>query len=112
MLAIQAPFQIAVEYWLMKPNFRVGVTLRIVNEQNIVVFTTGTGDDPSSPRNQDSPSGLYRSVVEIPSHLLNSGNYNINLLIVVRSGRSYKHDNIVSLKSLTSQITSRVGMGG
>jgi hypothetical protein len=91
-------FSICVEYWLLQDNTRLGITLRLVNEQNIVIFTTGTVHDPQSPRNQDAESGLYRSIVIIPANFMNSGNYHVDLLIVGTIEGNYEYPGIVSFE--------------
>ncbi len=95
-------FDICVEYWLLQGEARAGVTLRVINDQNITVFATSTEHDPHSPRNQDATLGLYRSTVHIPANLMNSGNYHIDLLIVSIKEENYIHPGIASFEVVQS----------
>jgi len=95
-------FSVWVEYWLLRSDRRIGITLRIINEQNMVIFATSNSNDPESPLNRDVPSGLYRSIVIIPANLLNSGNYHIDLLIVGAQARNYGYSGIVAFEIVLS----------
>jgi lipopolysaccharide transport system ATP-binding protein len=110
-ITTETPFKIDVEYWILKNNTRIGITLQILNERGIVAFATGTGDDPDSPRNRDSAAGLYRSSVQIPGNLLNSGKHIVNLLIVKGLDAKCKYEGIISFEVIEIVKGSRAWYG-
>jgi lipopolysaccharide transport system ATP-binding protein len=98
LITTETPFDIEIEYWILKNSTRIGITLQILNEQGIVAFATGSGDDPESPIYKDSVAGLYRSTVHIPANLLNSGTYIVDLFIVKGLGALFRHEGIISFE--------------
>ncbi len=75
LIRMETPVSIEVEYQRMKPNGVFHLTFHLVNENEIIVLTTGTGICPIEP-------GLYRSRCIIPGNLLNSGGYRLKLMLV------------------------------
>lgn len=96
-ITTRTPFDIEVDYWLLKSNARVGITLQIINEQGVVALVTGTGIDPNSPRNKNLPAGLYRSTLHIPGGLLNASKYVVNL-VIVRWTEHSKCDGVIAFE--------------
>ena len=80
-ITMETPFLIEVEFWNLAPDVYLHVTLHILNEQGIVVFETGSADDPSW-HGRPFPVAMFRSVCQIPSNLLNNGRYRARLLLV------------------------------
>jgi lipopolysaccharide transport system ATP-binding protein len=78
---MESGFQIQVDYWNRTPDAVLNVTLKLLNEQGIVAFTTGSGEGTEWERLRH-PVGLFRSTCHIPGHLLNSGTYHVKLLAV------------------------------
>ena len=80
-LTMKTPFSIVVEYWNLRANTQLHITLHVYTEHEIVAFTTGSALDPNwgdSPM----PAGLYRSVCHVPGELLNAGRHRFKVLIV------------------------------
>ncbi len=61
------------------------ITLHVINEQDVIVFSTSTGHTPALVEAVDAV-GRYESRVDIPGEFLNEGNYRLKLL-VVRDGK-------------------------
>ncbi len=95
---METPIAVETQFWNLAPNARLGVTLHLYTEQQVVAFTTASSADEKWG-GQELPVGLYRSVCHIPGNLLNSGNYRVTFLIVQNSDTViYRHDDIVSFE--------------
>ena len=80
------------DYWNLRQEAILHVTVKLLNEQGIIVFTTNCA--PAK-----LPEGLYRSTVRIPGNLLNSGVYYVNVLMVENGGSLlYKHERIIAFE--------------
>src|SRR5205823_5129842 len=82
---IRTPFNIEIEYWNLKPDTRLNLSMALYNEEEACVFTTTTAKEPCW-HGKPFPSGLFRSVCHVPGDLLNDGRYRLDLLIVQDSG--------------------------
>jgi lipopolysaccharide transport system ATP-binding protein len=80
-LTIKTPFDVEFEYWNLKDNCRLNLSMCVHNEDNICVFTT-TSCKEKRWDGQPFPKGLFRSTCEIPADLLNDGMYRISVLFV------------------------------
>jgi lipopolysaccharide transport system ATP-binding protein len=85
-LRLSTPFKIEFDYWNMKPDHRLNLSVSLINQEGTLVFTTTTIGDPNW-HGRPFPVGLFRSTGIIPGHLLNSGTYRVNLLVVQDSAR-------------------------
>jgi len=74
-LNMQTPVQVDTDYWVLQSDVQLHITYHLINDQGIVVLTTGSG---AARR----PTGCYHSNFVVPANLLNSGGYSLNLLIV------------------------------
>lgn len=96
-LTIDQPCEIAVDYWVCRPQAVVHVTLHVYTEQGILAFTTGSAEQ--SVLEESLPPGLYRSVCHVPAHLLNTGVHRIMLLIVEnRSSVTFRLEDALSFE--------------
>lgn len=75
LLTMQTPVRIETEYWVVKGGAQIHLTYHLVNDQGIVVLTSGC---PSVVRDP----GLYRATVVLPANLLNSGGYSLKLMVI------------------------------
>ena len=75
-LRVSTPFEVAIEYWNLKPSTRLLVSLFLLNEEGGCVFNTTTSRE-SNWYGRPHPEGLFRSVCHIPANLLNSGVHSI-----------------------------------
>jgi lipopolysaccharide transport system ATP-binding protein len=67
-------FCVSIEYEVLRPlpNFEIGIALR--NGQGVTVFVS-LDSDTGCWQGRGRPPGMYRSVCEIPAHLLAPGTY-------------------------------------
>ncbi|HEY1107948.1 MAG TPA: ABC transporter ATP-binding protein [Opitutaceae bacterium] len=79
-LTMRTPFAVDFEYWVKDASRPFHLAVHLVNEQNVVVLTTGT-------KSRRQPVGLHRARCHFPGGLLNSGSYTIKLLIVENENR-------------------------
>jgi lipopolysaccharide transport system ATP-binding protein len=100
-ISLSTPLVVELEYWNPVPNARLHVCLHVVNEQQIVAFTTSSNE--TDPMTQDNPlsAGLYRSVCCIPGNFLNSGMHRINAMFL-RNGLKivFRHENALVFEVL------------
>jgi lipopolysaccharide transport system ATP-binding protein len=88
---VRTDFVMEFEYWNFDPGACLNLSLRVYNEQGIVVFNTVSRVD-SVP----FAAGLYRDVCHVPGDLMNDGAYSIELLVVHdRSAVIYKHSDLL-----------------
>jgi lipopolysaccharide transport system ATP-binding protein len=73
---VRSEFVLEFDFWNLRPDSRVSLSLRLFNQQGTLVFHTGaTGSPP--PR----PIGLYRDGCRVPGDLLNDGVYSVELRV-------------------------------
>jgi len=90
LLTMTTPIEVRTEFWVLDPSRRVHLTYHLVNQDGIVVLTSGGA---SAAR----PAGLHAVSFTIPGALLNSGAYSLNLLLVHEENRlTCKRDSIAS----------------
>ena len=94
-LTMQEPFLIEVDFWNLKPDAQLDVTLHLYTAEGVLAFTTGTANTrPMQP-------GLFRSVCHVRGDLLNSGQHHF-LVHIVKDASSviYTHESRVSFDIL------------
>ena len=74
-MSIDTGVKIDVSFYNYKENANIDFTVRLVNNEGIIIFESGCIISP----NRDSKRGLYCVQGIIPPHLLNAGNYKINM---------------------------------
>jgi lipopolysaccharide transport system ATP-binding protein len=78
---VRTPFRLEFEYWNLRPDARLNVSLHVYNEQGILVFNAV----PLTEREWQGrpfPVGRFRDVCRVPADLLNNGNHRVELLLV------------------------------
>ena len=75
LLTMQTPVDIETEYQILKTGAATHITYHLINEQGIVVLTSGCPSEVREP-------GVYRAVCTIPGRLINSGGYSLKLFVV------------------------------
>jgi lipopolysaccharide transport system ATP-binding protein len=84
-LTIVDPFAIEIQYWNLKLDARLNLSLVLYNQEGICVFSSTTEQEPDW-HGRPFPRGLFRSVCQVPGDLLNDGMYRMTLLVVQDSG--------------------------
>ncbi|MGD9035321.1 MAG: ABC transporter ATP-binding protein [Syntrophobacterales bacterium] len=80
-LSTTQDIEVGVEFWCLKPEQELAITLHVKTHDGIVVFSTSSAHNPSL-RGSKLDRGLYRSRCQIPADLLNKNVYFIRLLVV------------------------------
>jgi lipopolysaccharide transport system ATP-binding protein len=94
-ISLSTPFILEFSYWNLKPDVRINLSVTVFNVEGTCVFATTTVSD-SLWHGRAFPAGLFRSVCTIPGHLLNSGMYRVNLLVVKNSATVlYRHEDAI-----------------
>lgn len=95
-ITVADPFVIAFEYWNDAPGRELTLTITVTNEENVVVFSSGTMNE-SNWEGKPFEQGLYRSECVVPGFLLNKGSYRIWLLFMQNQGsRLFRVDDILA----------------
>ena len=98
LLSMATPIEVEVDYWVLKPQAKVHVTLMFTTDQGVVAFTSGSGRQAGWEDRPREP-GLYRSVCHIPAHLLNEGGYEVRLFVIENGARVlFELDNVVGFE--------------
>ncbi|MBK8030809.1 MAG: ABC transporter ATP-binding protein [Chloroflexi bacterium] len=83
-ITMTTPVRLEFEYWNLRPNTRLNLSLHIYNQDNIMAFNTAPVHD-TEWMGQPYSAGLFRSTCIIPAYLLNSGAYRVDVLFVENS---------------------------
>jgi len=75
------PVRLEFEYWNLRPNTRLNLSLHIYTQDNIMAFSTAPVHDIEWMGKAYS-NGLYQSACTIPGYLFNSGTYRVEVLFV------------------------------
>jgi lipopolysaccharide transport system ATP-binding protein len=81
-LTSKTPFSIEVEYWNLRPDARLHITLHLYTENEVIAFATGGGTTDREWASRPMPRGLFRSVCQIPADLLNAGRHRFNVFVI------------------------------
>jgi lipopolysaccharide transport system ATP-binding protein len=105
LLTMQTPLHIETEYWVVKTGAATHLTYHLINDQGIIVLTSGCSPQIRQP-------GVYKAVCTIPGKLLNSGGYFLKLLIVENENQvAYENDSIASFNVVDAAERKRACMG-
>lgn len=105
LLTMQTPLRIETEYWATKSGMVAHITYHLINDQGIVVLTTGSGA-------RTHQSGTYRAVCRFPANLLNSGGYHLKFLAVHNENKVvYQHEKLASFTIVDAARRDHAYMG-
>jgi len=80
-ITVKTPFVLEFEYWNLRPETELNLSLILVNEEGTVLFNTGPADEPGG-LGRRFPAGLFRSVCYVPGGLMNDGAIRVQLYVV------------------------------
>jgi lipopolysaccharide transport system ATP-binding protein len=84
-ITVQTSFVLEFEYWNLKPNSRLNLSLHLLNQQGMTVFNSFPVHEPVW-HGRPFPAGLFRSSCLVPGNLLNDGLHRVLLLVVKDQG--------------------------
>jgi len=94
-ITIRTPLVMEFDYWNLKSDTSLNLSLHLYNEQGIIVLNTFPVVEPNW-FGKSQPAGLYRSTVHIPGDLLNDGLHRVTLLVVQDQAHVlYRHEDIL-----------------
>jgi len=94
-ITVQTSFMIEIDYWNLKPEARLSLSLMLYNQEGLCVFASPSVSDRSW-FGRPLPAGLFHSTCRIPGELLNTGIYRAVLLVVQDAAHIvYTHDEAV-----------------
>jgi lipopolysaccharide transport system ATP-binding protein len=110
-ITVRTPFVMEFEYWNLKPEARLNLSLLLYTEDGTIAFATGPGREPVW-HGKPFPAGLFRSVCYVPGDLLNDGTHRLVLLVVEnRSVVIYRHEDVLTFE-VKEDISIRDGWYG
>jgi len=80
-LTVDTPFVFDFEFWNLKPNSFLNLSVAVYNEEEVAVFSSGPTREVGW-HGKPFPLGLFRSQCEVPGGLLNSGRYRVDVFVV------------------------------
>jgi lipopolysaccharide transport system ATP-binding protein len=89
-LTVHSAFAIEVDYWNLRCDAGLDLSLRLYNEEGVLVFSSGRTQEQASGAGP-GPDGLLRDSCHVPGDLLNDGVHRVELFIV-RRGEVLHHD--------------------
>jgi len=102
---MQTPLKVETDYWILRADVQLHLTYHLLNEQGIVVLTTGSGAARRA-------RGHYRGSFTLPANLLNSGGYSLNLLIVKNENQVvFTQESIMNFSIVDSARRDHACMG-
>jgi homopolymeric O-antigen transport system ATP-binding protein len=110
-ITVHTPFVMEFEYWNLKPQARLNLSLLLYTEDGVLAFNTG----PAAERvwnGNPFPTGLFRSICFVPGDLLNDGVHRLALLVVEdQSHIVYRHEDLLAFE-IHEDAASREGWLG
>jgi lipopolysaccharide transport system ATP-binding protein len=108
---VRTPLVLEFDYWNLEPGQRLNLSVHVIDQSEMTVFNTFPVHEPDW-LGKPFPTGLFRSEVEIPSDLLNTGSYRITLLVVRDQGIILsRHENILGFE-VHDHVESRTDWHG
>jgi lipopolysaccharide transport system ATP-binding protein len=80
-VVVGAPFVIAVTVAVPAPGGELGPFLHLFNEEQVMVFSSGSFFDRSL-NGLSLDAGVHEFLCEVPGHLLNDGEYSLDVMLV------------------------------
>lgn len=106
-ITVKTPYVLEFEYWNLKPETVLNLSIVLLNEEGMVLFNTGSGNDPAW-EGRPHPAGLFRSVCQVPGDLMNDGPIRVRLHIVKdHSSVISTHEEVLSFEVREAHETRR-----
>ena len=102
---------IEFEYWNLRPNARLNLSLHVYNEQGVIAFNAVPYQEPVW-HGRPFPAGLFRSVCHVPGDLLNDGVHRVELLVVKDEGVVLHREDDVLVFDVRDAVETRGGWHG
>lgn len=80
-ISVRTPFVMEFEYWNLRPDTVLNMSVLLLNEEGVMIFATGPVDEPAWT-GRPCPVGLFRSVCHVPGGLMNDGAVRVRLYVV------------------------------
>ncbi len=104
LITMETPINIETKFWRLAEKRNAYLVYHLVNEQGIIVLTTGT-------EMLKNPRGEYVSNFQIPGDLLNSGFYTLRFRILENGRQTYDNHNMTSFCVVDIAPRNRSGLG-
>jgi lipopolysaccharide transport system ATP-binding protein len=85
-LSVDDAFEVCVEFWSLKSEQELAVTLHVLTADSILVFSTSTIHNQLL-KGFRLPKGLFIARCRVPANFLNDGQYRVKLLVVENQSR-------------------------
>ncbi len=110
-ISVRTPFLMEFEYWNLKPQARINLSLSVHTEDGVLAFATGPIGEPLW-NGKPFPVGLFCSACYVPGDLLNDGLHRLTLLVVENQANIiYRHEDLLNFE-VREDIAMREGWYG
>jgi len=80
-ISVLSPFEIAIEFWNLKPDAHLSLSMHLVTQEEVIAFASTTWQEEEW-HGKPFGTGVYQSICAIPGGLLNVGPYRIRLFFL------------------------------
>jgi lipopolysaccharide transport system ATP-binding protein len=94
-ITVHTAFVLEFEYWNIQADTSLDLSIKLYNEQGILVFDVGRKVRPTW-QETDISCGLLRDVCHIPGDLLNDGMYRVELIVSKEQKAVYCHPDVLA----------------
>jgi lipopolysaccharide transport system ATP-binding protein len=110
-ITVRTPFVMEFEYWNLKPQSRLNLSVLVYTEDGVLTFNTGPVKEPLW-NGKPFPVGLFRSVCYLPGDLFNDGLHRVTLLVVENQAHIiYSHEDLLTFE-VHEDVAMREGWYG
>lgn len=105
------PLVIEVQYWSLKPDTKLSLSMAVYNQEEICVFSSNSASEQTW-ENKSYPSGLFRTQCHIPGNMLNDGGYRVSLLVIKDSATVVHREDDALVFDIQDNVEDRNGWYG
>ena len=110
-ITVRTPFVMEFEYWNLKLQSRLNLSVLVYTEDGVLTFNTGPVKEPVW-NGKPFPVGLFRSVCYLPGDLFNDGLHRVTLLVVENQAHIiYSYEDLLTFE-VHEDISMREGWYG
>ena len=105
-ITIRTPLELEFEYWNLRPDAYLNLSMILYNEQGTMVLNTAPVHEPVW-HGRPFPAGLFRSTCHVPADLLNDGIHRVGLLVVTDQANVIFHQEDILAFHVQDDVEAR-----
>jgi len=111
LMSTRTPLVIEVQYWNLRPDTKLNLSMAIYNQEEICVFSSNSAGEQMW-HDKPFPTGLFRTECHIPGNMLNDGGYRVSLLVVKDSAIVVHREDDALVFEILDDVEDRNGWHG